>query len=106
MIQYLPYGNFKQMTKEEVEKLDLGLIRKDSLNGYILEVDLEYPSELHNHHNDYLLAPEKLKINSNMLSRYSSSIAKNYGIKIGEVNKLIPNLGMLYTTKILNCTYY
>ena len=28
-----------------------------------------------------------------MLSKYSSNIANNYGIKVGEVNKLIPNLG-------------
>ena len=28
-----------------------------------------------------------------MLSKYCSSIANNYGIKVGEVNKLIPNLG-------------
>ena len=28
-----------------------------------------------------------------MLSKYCSSIAYNYGIKVGEVNKLIPNLG-------------
>ena len=28
-----------------------------------------------------------------MLSKYSSSIANNYGIKVGEVNKLIPNIG-------------
>ena len=28
-----------------------------------------------------------------MLSKYSSSIANNYGIKVREVNKLIPNLG-------------
>ena len=33
-----------------------------------LEVDLEYPSELHDLHNDDPLAPEKLKINQNMLS--------------------------------------
>ena len=27
-----------------------------------LEVDLEYPEDLHNLHNDYLLAPERIKI--------------------------------------------
>ena len=37
-----------------------------------LEVDLQYPEDLHNLHNDYPLAPER--------------------IKIGNVEKLIPNL--------------
>ena len=90
MTQYLPYGNFKWMTKKEINDFDLGLVKENSLIGYILEVDLEYPSELHDSHNDYPLAPEKFKINSDMLSKYSSSIANNYGIKVGEVNKLIP----------------
>ena len=44
---------------------------------------------MHNLHNDYPLAPEKLKINQNILSKYCSDIANKYGIKIGEV----PNLG-------------
>ena len=61
--------------------------------GYILEVDLEYPRELHGLHNDYPLAPEKLEISQNMLSKYCFNIANKYGIKIGGVNKLVPNLG-------------
>ena len=61
MTQYLPYGNFKWMTKKKIDKFSLGLIEENSLNGYILEVDLEYPSELHNFDNDYPLAPEKPK---------------------------------------------
>ena len=29
----------------------------DALEGYVLEVDLDYPEHLHNVHNDYPLAP-------------------------------------------------
>ena len=81
------------MSEKEINKFDLASIKENSLDGYILEVDLEYSSELHNLHNDYPLALEKLKINQNMLSKYCSDIANKYGIKIDEVNKLVPNLG-------------
>ena len=93
MTRYLPYGGFKWMIEEEINNFDLNSIGKNSLNGYILEVDLEYPNELHDLHNDYPLAPEKLKVNSGMLLKYCSDIANKYGIKVDEVNKLIPNLG-------------
>ena len=42
---------------------------------------------------NYPLAAEKLKVDSDMLSGYCFDIADKYGIKVGEVNKLIPNLG-------------
>ena len=48
---------------------------------------------MHELHNDYPLAPEKLEITQNMLSKYSSDIANEYGIKIGGADKLVPNLG-------------
>ena len=44
-------------------------------------------------HNDYLLAPEKLAVSRNMLSKYCKKIADKYKIKVGDVKKLIPNLG-------------
>ena len=44
-------------------------------------------------HNDYPLAPEKLAVSSNMLSKYCKKIADEYEIKVGDVKKLIPNLG-------------
>ena len=59
----------------------------------MLEVDLVNADELHELHNDYLLAPEKLEFNHNMLSGYCSSIANEYGIKIDGINKLVSNLG-------------
>ena len=60
---------------------------------YFLEVDLQYPDELHKLHNDYLLALEKLAVSSDILSKYCKRIAYKYEIKVGDVKKLIPNLG-------------
>ena len=58
----------------------------------ILEVDLKYPKKLHDLHNDYPLAPEKIKVTEDMLSKYSKQIANKYGISTGLVHKLIPTL--------------
>ena len=41
---------------------------KKSDTGYLLEVNLEYPDELHELHNDYALAPEKLAVSNDMLN--------------------------------------
>ena len=68
-------------------------VNEKSLIGYLLEVDHEYSDELHELHNDYPLAPEKLAISSDMLSKYCKTIADKYEIKVGDVKKLIPNLG-------------
>ena len=67
-------------------------VSENSLIGYILEVDIEYPDELHYSHNDYPLALEKLEISQDMLSKYCSNIADEYEIKIVGVHKLVPNL--------------
>ena len=58
-----------------------------------VKVDLKYPEKLHLMHNDYPLAPEKLAIPYDMLSDYCKKIADEYEIKVGDVKKLIPNLG-------------
>ena len=59
---------------------------------YFLEVDLVYPDELHDLHNDYPLAPEKLAVSSDILSKYCKTIADKYKIKVGDVKTLISNL--------------
>ena len=58
---------------------------------YFLEVNLEYPDNLHELHNDYPLAPVKLAVSNNMLSKYCKEIANEYRIKVGDIKKLIPN---------------
>ena len=57
----------------------------------VLEVDLEYPKELRELHNDYPLAPDKIEIEREMLSEYQLKIADHYNIPIGNVKKLVPN---------------
>ena len=88
---YLPYGESEWL--KNVDKLDAMSINEKSNVGYILEVDLKYPKELHKLHNDYPLASEKFAITNDILSNYCKSIADKYEIKVGDVKKLIPTLG-------------
>ena len=92
MSQYLPTGGFKWLKQNKIDNLDLGKYNEQSKKGLILEVDLEYPNELHDIHNDYPLAPEKVKVTENMLSNYCKKIADKYNISTGLVHKLIPTL--------------
>ena len=92
MSQYLPTGGFRWMTEKQINKINLAKYKEDSKKGLILEVDLEYPKELHDLHNDYPLGPEKVKVTEDMLSEYSKRIAKKYGISVGLVSKLISNI--------------
>ena len=64
----------------------------NSLKGCFLEVDLEYPKQLHELQNDYPLAPDKIEIKREMLSEYQPKISDLYSIPIGSVKKLVPNL--------------
>ena len=92
MSQYLPTGGFNWLNEEELNNIDLGKYEEKSNEGLILEVDLEYPKELHDLHNDYPVAPERITVNEEMLSKYCKEIANKYKIKVGLVNKLIPTL--------------
>ena len=78
---------------KNVDGFDVNSISEKSPIGYILEVDLKYLDKLHVLHDDYPLAPEKLAIPYDMLSNYCKKIADKYGIKVGDIMKLIPNLG-------------
>ena len=92
MSQYLPTGNFRWMTEKQISKLNVARSNENSEKGLILEVDLEYPKELHDLHNDYPLAAEKVCVNKIMLSDYCKKIAVKYNISTGLVQKLIPTL--------------
>ena len=55
MSQPLPVKDFKWMNDNELEKW--------TEHSCILEVDLEYPNDLHDLHNEYPLAPERIMVN-------------------------------------------
>ena len=58
MSEYLPYPEFEWV--KNVDELEIMPSNEKSDVRYILEVDLQYPEELHKLHNDYPLAPENL----------------------------------------------
>ena len=98
--RYLPCGRFKWL--KHVNNFDVNSVSENSPIGYILEIDLEYPNELHVMPNDYSLAPEKLAIPYDMVSDYCKKTADEYEIKVGDVKKLISNFG----NKTNNVLYY
>ena len=53
MNQPLPYSGFKWLTKND-QKNDK--FKRETEKGWVLEVNIEYPKELHQLHNDYPLA--------------------------------------------------
>ena len=70
MRQYFPNNNFKWVKNiDKIEQKLMG-IKNNSSTGYVLEVDLEYQQELHDIHNDYPLAPEKIDIPKEWLSDF------------------------------------
>ena len=62
MAQKLPTQGFKWKEGEDLtpEKIDK-LVKKDK-RGYFLEVDVEYPKELHENHNELPFLTERMKI--------------------------------------------
>ena len=81
MIQYLPMGGFKLLTKDEISSLDRSEYHENSKEGLFLEVELEYPRELHDLHNEYPLAPDKLLVTSEMLSPYCQELKRKFNNK-------------------------
>ena len=94
MCQKLPYKDiyYKDdlLTEDEIKEYNNG----DT--GYILDVDLEYPEELHYKHIDYPMAPEIMSVRADMLSEKQKEIYKVYNhdkeAKDEKTKKLILNV--------------
>ena len=67
-------------------------VSEDAETGYILEVNLEYPAEIPDQHNDYPMAPKNKTVRINDLSEYSQNLRKYLGLKGKPNKKLVLNL--------------
>ena len=86
MSKFLPTSGFKWTDPKE---FDLNKCTSNSSKGCVLEVDLEYPKESRELHNDYPLAADKIEIKRQMLSDYQLKIADHYSIPIDNVKKSV-----------------
>ena len=70
MIQCLTTHMFKWLTimKDDINKLDVIMIREDNPEGCMLKGDLEYPENSHDLHNTFPLAPGKIERKESILS--------------------------------------
>ena len=65
MCKKLPVGDFKWVddlsifTEDFIKNYD-----ENSNKGYIFEVDVEYPKNLHKLHSDLPFLPERMKVNN------------------------------------------
>ena len=76
MMETLPLGDYKWVNFSNEDRLlrDIYNTPDDGPIGYILEIDLEYPRELHDLHNDFPLAPHKMRITKEMHSPYAKGL--------------------------------
>ena len=107
MSQPLPKKNFHwkrvMPTEEQIMKMKWNLKK-----GWILEVDLEYPADLHDAHNDYPLAPEKKVIKPEQMSEYQRRLMTDLDLSMPNTEKLVLTLEdkEKYVTYYKNLQFY
>ncbi len=74
MCKFVPIGNFKWCNPSDFDTKSIMKLCEDARIGYTFMVDLEYPEELHDRHNDYPFAPEKFTITHEMSSPYNRKL--------------------------------
>ena len=95
MSQPLPTGEFRFWSDEQVASLTERQILNRSVDadkGLILEVDLVYPYRLHDDHNDYPLAVERVELSPEMLSPVAAELLGQLGHKYVKCEQTCPEL--------------
>ena len=87
----LPIRGFKwkcvMPTEEEILEM-----KENAKTGCFLEVDLEYPPELHEENNSYPLAPKKKVVEKERMSDYQKRLMKDLELKAPDYKKLLLTL--------------
>ena len=78
MSQPMPIGGFEWMTAAEAREIDWLSQTEDQPVGYFIEASIHYRVELHEAHNDYPLAPERLDVQVKMLSENQVELSTHY----------------------------
>ena len=111
MSQNLPTHGFKWMKDITLENVNEILdktnhsMSNNGKNGYIFEVDLEYPQHLWDKHNDYPLAPEIMKVNGVEKLICHFKTRKNYVIHYRTLRQCL-ELGMKITAVHKGISFY
>ena len=93
MSKYLPEKGYEWVVGEELQNINWLEQTDTQPIGYIVKVNLEYPIELHDKHNDFPLAPERIHVHDKMYSQKQVDIKSQYSIGRSDMTaKLIPNL--------------
>src|SRR5271166_2546905 len=96
MSKPLPTKGFKWMCEDELNNWK-SITNQEGV-GCILEVDLEYPQELHDLHNDYPLAPESVKLKGSAVPKLMPNLNnKNKYVVHYQSLKLYESLGLKVT---------
>ena len=74
MSQSLHTRGFRFLQQDEISTLKLQELSDDAEDGYIFEMDLHYPTHLHDRHDDYPPAPEPLVIDRSMYSSTQQAV--------------------------------
>ena len=105
----MPQSGFTWLTEEQWQPIDWLAQTEEQSTGYFVECDLEYPPELHDSHNDYPLAPERVAVTPSVLSDKQVEVARHYSRGVPQKDvKLLPSLlnKLHYVTHYLNLKFY
>ena len=92
MCKPLPIGGHRWLSDDEIRQLIKNGMPDEGNKGWVLEVDLEYPDELHDLHDNLPLAPSRRVVKDNELSENCEKIGEKLHVSSDKVEKLVPDL--------------